>query len=346
MPAPDAARDACPAPRRHLAAVLEELPAEGGGHDRGAEHRGRRMGQPDHAQRAAGEQGGPEPVTVPHHFRATQHQQGQPRHGHERRDHVASDHRADDGGAGDEQRGEQSGHAHRVQPTPAGGEIGGESGGHRRQGDGEILHPADRQTMRRQDVEQGAQMHIIGSGAQRMDVAIEAETALSDEDREHPLAQLGEHVGQLQRVVLGIAGADNLEPQVRPDGGQGGREHKTRAQQLPPPPPAARGAQQPAGHQQGHDRPGGDRGTKDEDRRHRVSASPGSGSRAGPLAGGESLGAVDDELRPGAHFLVNPADVLPENADTDELHAAHEEDEDHDRRIADGKGKPASFIPR
>lgn len=38
----------------------------------------------------------------------------------------------------------------------------------------------------------------------------------------------------------------------------------------------------------------------------------------------EAFCAVDDEFRAGAHFFVDAADVLAENADTDQLDAAKE----------------------
>src|SRR5664280_1726648 len=40
----------------------------------------------------------------------------------------------------------------------------------------------------------------------------------------------------------------------------------------------------------------------------------------------------DEIERPALHFVVDPAEVLPEDADDRELHAAQEQDEDHERR--------------
>src|SRR5687768_4094438 len=49
---------------------------------------------------------------------------------------------------------------------------------------------------------------------------------------------------------------------------------------------------------------------------------------------GQTFGPFNDILRPVANFLVNPADVLTENANTNQLNPAKERDEDDQRGIA------------
>src|SRR5205085_2083305 len=58
----------------------------------------------------------------------------------------------------------------------------------------------------------------------------------------------------------------------------------------------------------------------------------------------KSLGALDDELRPGAHFLIDPPDVLAEDADADQLDASKEGDQDDHGRIAPDDRPAHQFI--